>query len=235
MLLVIVIRNCMYEHQHGSERQQKFMAFRNRVLDQSELELAERIRNNPKPTEQEINLGTFLEALEPQVREAILDLNRKGYQTYHSGFNGFNPSEQYVYLNLGPEIPESVLKKLGEMGVKVHRQFLDLDGGKNVWEVAFELLDPDLDAARTKWQEVSAQFPDTGQPAAPVNDFEAIKFRYLYAPQIPVDYDALNRRLALETGGGNEQYFRDLIAAMRQGKRELPVEPWLQKEDRNTL
>ncbi|HEY4034106.1 MAG TPA: hypothetical protein VGL94_09110 [Ktedonobacteraceae bacterium] len=51
-------------------------------------DLEDRMRMNPIPTFEEYKMGTFIERIEPQVRDAVLELNRKGYSTETSGFDG---------------------------------------------------------------------------------------------------------------------------------------------------
>jgi hypothetical protein len=47
-----------------------------------------RLKDNPTPTEEELYMGAFKEWLEPQVRDAIPEMYRKGYGTVSSGFHG---------------------------------------------------------------------------------------------------------------------------------------------------
>ena len=48
---------------------------------QIEKETEERIKNNPKPSEEEILAGAFREMIEPQVRNALFEMYKKGYGT----------------------------------------------------------------------------------------------------------------------------------------------------------
>jgi len=86
--------------------------FRNELLDLSkfeklaklresvhkiiEKETEQRIKENPIPTEEEIYVGAFQEMLEPQVRDAVFEMHRKGYATESSGFGGENSEYQMV-------------------------------------------------------------------------------------------------------------------------------------------
>jgi hypothetical protein len=61
---------------------------REEVKKQTERETARRIKNNPKPTDEEILAGGFAEMIEPQVRKAVFEFIKKGYPTESSGFTG---------------------------------------------------------------------------------------------------------------------------------------------------
>lgn len=51
-------------------------------------ELKERIVRKPKPTKEELFLGAYIEMLEPQIRNAVRVINRRGYTSWSSGFYG---------------------------------------------------------------------------------------------------------------------------------------------------
>lgn len=46
-----------------------------------------RLQENPIKTPEEEKLGVFLEMIEPQVRNAVLKIQAKGYETWESGFD----------------------------------------------------------------------------------------------------------------------------------------------------
>src|SRR4051794_20198473 len=70
------------------ERHVQFNRLRENVHLQMSQQLDERRRGNPQHTPEEETLGIYLEQLEPQVKEAVLEFNRKGYRTSYSGFSG---------------------------------------------------------------------------------------------------------------------------------------------------
>ena len=51
-----------------------------------------RLKENPASTEEELYMGVFTEWIEPQVRDAIIEMSRKGYATQSSGFHGTKPT-----------------------------------------------------------------------------------------------------------------------------------------------
>jgi hypothetical protein len=77
-------------------RFQRLAALRREVHKRVQADLTERVRNYPVFTETEDRLGVFVELLEPQVRDAVLEFNRKGYTTYSSGFFGKHHEVQAI-------------------------------------------------------------------------------------------------------------------------------------------
>jgi hypothetical protein len=81
------------------ERHKQFAQLRRETHERMEKKLAERLHTNPIPTETELRLGTFLEALEPQVRDAVAEMNGKVYSTNSSGFWGKYEDQQIIERN----------------------------------------------------------------------------------------------------------------------------------------
>jgi hypothetical protein len=74
----------------------QFARLRLRVHRSMKLEEETRMRERPRPTEDELYMAAFEEWLEPQVRFAIVEMNRKGYATQSSGFHGTKCGLQMV-------------------------------------------------------------------------------------------------------------------------------------------
>ncbi|MCP1747540.1 hypothetical protein [Bradyrhizobium japonicum] len=66
----------------------QFGVLRRQIHQFMETEEETRLKENPKPTEEEIYMAAFKEWLEPQVRDAIALMYRKGYASQSSGFHG---------------------------------------------------------------------------------------------------------------------------------------------------
>jgi len=77
----------------------EFQRLRRNVHAQREKEFLHRIETNPDPTEEEYDIDAYFEEIEPQCREAILKMRKKGYETYSSGFGSDNKLLM-VYLKL---------------------------------------------------------------------------------------------------------------------------------------
>lgn len=61
-------------------------------------DLRERKQNNPIPTIEELKMGCFIEQIEPQVRDAVMILRKKGYDTVESGFDDLNKWDQFFHI-----------------------------------------------------------------------------------------------------------------------------------------
>src|ERR1700759_442476 len=64
----------------------KFKQLRLNVLAAQETLITQRVMTNPIPDEEEFSAGAYREQIEPQCREAIFAMRRKGYRTGSSGF-----------------------------------------------------------------------------------------------------------------------------------------------------
>jgi hypothetical protein len=131
-------------------------------IHQSERQLHQ---ENRLATPEEYEMGVYLEFLEPQVREAMVTLNKKGYKTFRSGFSEKDPKDQFVDVyNAEVEVPEDLVKSLEERGVEVRIENFDdrttvtlhpqengkvirLEEWKEIWDYFAEHLEeanPDL-------------------------------------------------------------------------------------------
>ena len=55
-----------------------FAGLRHKTLAEMKLKLVERQAINPKASQSELDLGAYIEQIEPQVREAVMQLRQKG-------------------------------------------------------------------------------------------------------------------------------------------------------------
>ena len=140
-----------------------------------EKRLRKRLRKNPHPTELELRLGAFLEELEPQAGEAILDFNRKGYSTSSSGFGGLDGSIQQI--DGAFVIDNETRARLETIGVSVD---VEKAWGKDYTTLVFRPSKPDLAEMKVMWSHIAAMLPDKGQPAPPCINDAAEHFRRNY-------------------------------------------------------
>lgn len=132
-------------------------------------DLKERIANNPEPTEEELNMGAYVEEIEPQARDAIIELRRKGYQTQSSGFYGRNNELQSVD---GPmNIDEKTAEQLKLNGYEVEAR----PDGYTV--IVFEPDSYDLDVLKNRWGALASALPHRGRPAEPGRNLASVEFR----------------------------------------------------------
>jgi len=151
---------------------------RKAVHNQQEKELAERKRTNPQKSHEEAMLGVYVEELEPQVRGAVLELNRKGYPTYSSGFGGEQSELQVIEGDYA--LDETTQNELQKMDVEiviapswkykieknkgVFRKDLPEDA-KFTTTVQFLPASSDLGSITDQWDTIARKFPDRGHYA----------------------------------------------------------------------
>jgi hypothetical protein len=152
-------------------------------IDQS---VAERLKSAPLPTDTEVMIGAYLEELEPQVRDAILVMYQKGYQTESSGFYLRDNDEAQV-IDGYFDIDEETEEKLKGIGVRVVRGTM---GDRTAIEFTPETAD--IGAMKRKWDEIAAVLPDRGTPAFSSGGSE----QWLDRPDLRKFF--IERRLALQ-------------------------------------
>jgi hypothetical protein len=126
--------------------------------EESAAQLQSRMKENPTPDDDERRLGTYKEFLEPQIRDAILTLLRKGYSTTDSGYDGrrFRTGKQYLGFENGfvdnsilPAIQAAISDKevtatfdFGERDFLdlTPKHFLTLEEWKIVWDKVAEVF-----------------------------------------------------------------------------------------------
>jgi len=150
-------------------REKQFTELRNKVHKELEAGLEKRLQMNPNPSDEELRVGAFFESIEPQVRDAVLKIFRKGYTTESSGFSGNGFTKQEIRGSFS--LSEEIKAKLENAGLEVKEPF------HKVTEIYFSPEKPNLDEIKAKWDEIADLFPDTGKPAPPAIWGEAEGFR----------------------------------------------------------
>lgn len=198
------------------EQQKHFAALREQTHRKIEVETAKRIRDNPKPTDEEIQAGAFREMIEPQVRDALFEFYRKGYATESSGFGGDYGETQSLdgYF----EIDEETKRKIEALGARVLK---GKDIGQPGWGehytfIQFKPINPDLNGIKSIWDKIAAILPQKNEPAPPSISGGSEDFRKQYASDRPdIEKAMLQRRLALE------EYDPETEQEMRRRLEEL--------------
>ena len=121
-------------------------------------------REKPKekklPTEIELRLGTYLNAIEPQVRDAVKVFVEKGYSPSGSGFDGRQHSDRQVIY--GPlELSEEEIEKLTIAGAEV-----DIKYPQEI-VVSFCATSPDIETIKEQWKHITNALPDRGRLGDP--------------------------------------------------------------------
>ncbi len=112
-----------------------YAKMRKEVIDPMENEIHKRKSENSLATKDEIMIGCYMEDIEPQVREAVVEMNKKGYATVYSGFHSFNSqiikfkTEQKINISL-----EQIKKEYGEKGIIIEtdEEFITIKFSKKI-------------------------------------------------------------------------------------------------------
>ena len=133
----------------------QYAKLRKQTREQMWEQVKERKNQNPTPTQEELEMGCYIESIEPQVRAAVLNLRRKGYATYESGFHNFKGQkigfEEKHLENF--RLPKNLIHELELKGIIVKinsdslafscSRYLELEELKNIWNQIENIL-PDL-------------------------------------------------------------------------------------------
>ncbi|KRQ15332.1 hypothetical protein AOQ71_10050 [Bradyrhizobium manausense] len=142
-----------------------------------------RLRENPKPSEEEIYMAAFKEWLEPQVRAAIVQMYRKGYATQSSGFHGTKFELQQIDGLF--TVDKDTRTELNGMGVEVLRGVdLGVPDNKLLTVLRFCAKDRSIAKMKEQWDAIAAALPKKALPSGiqPICD-RAEMFREEYAPE----------------------------------------------------
>ncbi len=140
---------------------------RQKALQQGESALNERLSREPFATEEEVEAGIYKEFLEPQVRDAIFMMRRKGYGTFESGFDNLIEGTQYVGASKGTfesiTFPPDRIDALRSKGVEL--SIIESEDRSSL--LLLPNRDINLKEWKEIWDEVAAFLPDLGHPAVP--------------------------------------------------------------------
>jgi hypothetical protein len=170
---------------HQEKLRKQFGQLRQRIHLSMKEEWALRMKQNPKPTEEEFYMGAFKEWIEPQVRDAVLEMNRKGYATQSSGFDGRTFEQQQIDGHFA--IDEKTKELLEQMGVQVLRGAdIGLPKNKLITILRFRATEPSMSQMKERWDAVAAALPPKSFPPGirPMSDGAEV-FREEYAPEYP--------------------------------------------------
>lgn len=146
------------------DRLPEFERLRQLVLEERRMEVLNRYKTRRKPSEEELSAGAYWEQIEPQCREAIFAMRRKGYSTRSSGFGAGNN-----------QVVDGDLKGMGMDTVEllVGKGFsVSTPGGGDII-IAFRPAHADIHEITARWGELAELLPSLDQIAIPhTNDFE---------------------------------------------------------------
>ncbi len=124
----------------------QYAILRKEIIAKIWRDIDKRKKESPQKTNQEQKLGIYLEQLEPQVKDAVLKLQEKGYKTYESGFKLFGDqmigfSEEYfknseILKNLQNELKKENINleiKYDHINISF-KKFYSVKEMKEVWD-----------------------------------------------------------------------------------------------------
>lgn len=148
--------------------------------------LRERMTTNPIPTAQELGIGVFVEEIQPQVRDAVLLMREKGYDTgnvLHAGFMGEQHDLQGMTFNTPLSNDEQVF--LEAHGFVVDGDLLSFRPENQT----------DLGSIKGTWDWLANNLPDRGEPVGPAMFRNAVAFREAAAEGVLGDFYMSNGEL----------------------------------------
>lgn len=148
-----------------------YARLRREILVATGMAKRERIAKNPEPTFLELDLGVFKESLEPQVREAVLALNRKGYATVTSGFWACGQAIAFQDFDI---LKDFVFPEAVRIGLALNGIIVKVRSHRISFECETELGIEELMGA---WLKIAEQLSCRGEPAEPCLSKVAIDFR----------------------------------------------------------
>lgn len=131
--------------------------------------LAHRVAKNPHPNSIEYKLGVFIEMLEPQVRQAVLTLHKKGYSTDASGFMMGNSCEQMIEGDF--KLEEKSIKTLTAIGTTVETN------PSGYTRLQFKPSEANIEKIKKQWDKIVSLLPGKKQVASPSMTRKAREFR----------------------------------------------------------
>lgn len=154
-----------------SQKQRLFDKLKYKIQRKVEFDIRKRIKLNPHPTKTEFMLGLFTEELEPQVRQAVLNMNRKGYSTDASGFMDDSRNQM---IEGDFRLEDKTVKALEAMGVNVETN------PSCYTRIQFLSVEADILQIKRKWNRIISLLPQKCKSASVSMTKKARDFRLEY-------------------------------------------------------
>lgn len=135
------------------------------------METKRRQKENPCPNKIELKLGFFVQELEPQVRQAIIAMNIKGYSTDKSGFMD-NPCDQMIEGDF--QLNEKTKRALETVRVQVETN------PSGYTRLQFSPQEADIVKIKRRWNKIVSLLPNKNQTASVSMTRNARDFRLEY-------------------------------------------------------
>jgi hypothetical protein len=221
------------ENPESNSLESRLSDLRNQIHLQQDVELARRRQEGRPPTEEEMYLGAFSEEIEPQVREAIFTLVKKGYEFCSSGFGGQRkPKEQHLLGFF--TIDNHTQQALNSIGVTVETR--TDDDNQVMTELSFKTDTDNLQAITDKWNIVADLLPKVSDAMILSRGYTSRSWRSMYASNRPdlliLDLERQMQNEALPPAARNriERTIEKLNMQQRlQGTLPPDEREWLQR------
>jgi hypothetical protein len=152
------------------DREIESIRLRGKIVERTHEEIDRREKEGPPPDAEELALGAFREAIEPQARDAVMALRAKGYTTTSSGFAGGDWQGVFFAEDISQTLQPETVKALADEGVEINGR-----------SMTFHAVEINQQAMKDQWDKIVALIPDRGSPAAPSNTPIAESFRNKYS------------------------------------------------------
>lgn len=139
------------------QRQRLFERLKYSTQRKMDTDIKKRKVKNPHPDKTEFMLGLFVEELEPQVKQVILELNKKGYSTDVSGFMD-DSCDQMIEGDF--QLGEKTVKKLEAIGVIVETN------PSGYTRLRFSPAEANILKIKKEWGEIASLLPNKNQVAS---------------------------------------------------------------------
>lgn len=149
-----------------------FERLRYRIKQKMDANITTRLSTKPIMNEVESRLGVFLEMLEPQVRDAVVVLNQKGYSTDASGF--MNQVEGQM-IEGDFRLSDETLRELEVEGVIAETN------PSGYTRLQFRPDIADVRRIKQKWNRIASIIPDKGMCAQPSMTKKSRELRSRYS------------------------------------------------------
>lgn len=153
------------------QRQRLFEQLEYRIQITMQDDINRRKISNPNPDSVESRLGLFLEEIEPQVRQAVLEMNNKGYSVDISGFVN-DCGDQMIEGDF--QLEEQSIKKLKKIDVDVETN------PSGYTRLQFSPRKANMREIEEKWKQIASLLPDKKRVADASMTKKAREFRLKY-------------------------------------------------------
>jgi len=139
------------------QKQRLFERLKYNIQRKMEIDIKRRKVKNTHPNKIELILGLFMEEIEPQVRQAVVKLNKMGYSTDASGFMD-NSCDQMIEGDF--QLDGKTVRKLEGVGVRVETN------PSGYTRLQFSPLEADISKIKRKWNKIVSLLPEKNQAAS---------------------------------------------------------------------